>query len=86
MMVFIISVVPPSSSGNAGPCSPGDEDHHVVRASRARDRTKIDDRSQPSSVAVLSHHCMKVPSLTWGSGYQADLWSSETSGMTVSIA
>ena len=59
---------------------------HMDRARLARDSTKIDDRSQPSTVAALSHHCMKMPSGAWASGCHVDLWSSDTSGMTVSMA
>jgi hypothetical protein len=33
----------------------------VLRESRARDNTKIEESSQPSSVAALSHHCMNAP-------------------------
>ena len=47
--------------------------HHTGRARLARDRTKIEDRSQPSTVAALSHHCMKVPSGAWASGCHVDL-------------
>jgi hypothetical protein len=45
---------------------------HVARESLARDSTKIEESSQPSSVAALSHHCMKAPSRRLGSGYQVD--------------
>jgi hypothetical protein len=37
-------------------------------------------------VATLSHHCMIVPARVLGSGYQVSRWSSEISGITVSIA
>jgi len=56
------------------------------RARRASDRAKIDDSSQPRMVARFSHHCMKVPSATCGSGYQLARWSRLTSGTTVSMA
>jgi len=59
---------------------------HVLRESRARDRTKIVDSSQPSNVAALSHHCTNIRPRTWESGCQVDRWSSETSGITVSMA
>src|SRR5215471_14571146 len=61
-------------------------DPQVLRDSRASDRTKIDDSSQPSSVARLSHHNMSWPPGACGSGYQVARWSSEISGTTVSIA
>jgi hypothetical protein len=34
---------------------------YAARERRARDSTKIEESSQPSSVAALSHHCMKAP-------------------------
>ena len=46
----------------------------------------MEDSSQPKTVAALSHHCMTVPSGARASGCHVDLWSSDTSGMTVSMA
>ena len=60
--------------------------HNRERARLARDSTKIDVRSQPSTAAALSHHSMSAPSRIWTSGYQVERWSSEMSGTTVSIA
>ena len=58
------------------PCADGDDwavawrARHWLRESLARDTTKIDDRSQPSKVARLSHHRTSSPSRTSVSGYQ----------------
>jgi hypothetical protein len=59
---------------------------HRLRASRASDTTKIDDSSQPSTVARLSHQSMSWPPGMPGSGYQVERWSREMSGITVSMA
>lgn len=55
---------------------------HAERASRANDGTKMDDRNQPSTVAVLSHHSMSSPYRACGSGDQVDRWSRDMSGCT----
>jgi len=59
---------------------------HVERASAASDRTKTEDSSQPRMVAMSSHHCMMTPACVDVSGYQVARWSSDTRGITVSIA
>ena len=58
----------------------------MARATLASDRTRIDDSSQPSIVAMFSHQSMNSPSRACGSGYQVERWSSEISGTTVSTA